>query len=213
MLELSFPGQAGRWGLRRGSYRWEGRPHQHRIGLGFEGTGACYPAAGQGGPPRHREGTRLIKYLGSKRLLVPLILERVEALGGARTVLDLFSGTARVAHALKERGYVVHANDHNAYAAALGTCYVGAERRRWQARAERLIAELDALPGRPGWFTDTFCKRARYLMPINGARVDAIRTRIARFWLVPEMEAIALGRLMEVADRVELHNVVLMTVL
>ena len=145
----------------------------------------------------------MIKYLGSKRLLVPLILERVEALGGARTVLDLFSGTARVAHALKERGYVVHANDHNAYAAALGTCYVGAERRRWQARAERLIAELDALPGRPGWFTDTFCKRARYLTPRNGARVDAIRTRIARLSLEPELEAIALVSLMEAADRVD----------
>jgi adenine-specific DNA-methyltransferase len=145
----------------------------------------------------------LIKYLGSKRLLVPLILERVQALGRVRTVLDLFSGTARVAHALKERGYVVHANDHNAYAATLATCYVAAERSRWRARAERLIAELDALPGRPGWFTETFCKRARYLTPRNGARVDAIRTRIARLSLEPELEAIALVSLMEAADRVD----------
>src|SRR5262245_10550371 len=28
LLELSFAGPAGRWELRRGSYRWEGRPHQ-----------------------------------------------------------------------------------------------------------------------------------------------------------------------------------------
>ena len=64
-----------------------------------------------------------------------------------RTVLDLFSGTARVGHALKARGYRVHANDHNAYAAALATCYVAADRTRWGVRAERLIAELDQLPG------------------------------------------------------------------
>lgn len=153
----------------------------------------------------------MIKYLGSKRALMPRILERVEALAtrsaarGApiRTVLDLFSGTARVAHALKARGYRVHANDHNAYAAAIATCYVQADRRRWQARAERLIAELDAMPGRPGWFTETFCVRARYLMPRNGARVDAIRERIAALALAPELEAVALVSLMEAADRVD----------
>jgi PAS domain S-box-containing protein len=28
MIELRFPGQAGHWEVRRGSYRWEGRPHE-----------------------------------------------------------------------------------------------------------------------------------------------------------------------------------------
>jgi nitrogen fixation/metabolism regulation signal transduction histidine kinase len=28
LLEFAFPARAGRWELRRGSYRWEGRPHQ-----------------------------------------------------------------------------------------------------------------------------------------------------------------------------------------
>src|SRR5262245_3143196 len=28
MLEMALPGGAGRWELRRGGYRWEGRPHQ-----------------------------------------------------------------------------------------------------------------------------------------------------------------------------------------
>jgi adenine-specific DNA-methyltransferase len=145
----------------------------------------------------------LIKYLGSKRRLVPLILEQVGRLEGVRGVLDLFSGTARVGHALKDRGHRVHANDHNAYAAALATCYVQADRRRWAARAAGLIAELDRLPGAPGWFTETFCMRARYLRPDNGARVDAIRERIASLGLEPELEAIALVSLMEAADRVD----------
>ncbi len=153
----------------------------------------------------------MIKYLGSKRVLLPLILEQVETLAHAatadgrpiRTVLDLFSGTARVGHMLKARGYRVHANDHNDYAAALATCYVRADRRRWQTPAERLIAELDALTGVPGWFTETFCQRSRYLRPENGARVDAIRERIATLGLDPELEAIALVSLMEAADRVD----------
>jgi len=145
----------------------------------------------------------VIKYLGSKRVLIPRILEQVAGLAGVRSVLDLFSGTSRVGHALKARGYRVHANDHNAFAATLATVYVQSDRRRWQAPAERLIAELDALPGRAGWFTETFCVRARYLQPDNGARVDAIRERIASMALEPELEAIALVSLMEAADRVD----------
>ena len=145
----------------------------------------------------------MIKYLGSKRVLLPRILELVERMEGVRTVLDPFSGTARVAHALKRRGLRVHANDHNAYAATLAACYVGADRRRWRARTERLLAELDALPGKRGWFTRTFCVRARYLQPANGARVDAIRERIAALDLEPALEAIALTSLMEAADRVD----------
>ena len=48
----------------------------------------------------------MIKYLGSKRLLVPRILACVRALPDVRRVLDLFSGTSRVASAngLAKRG-------------------------------------------------------------------------------------------------------------
>ena len=145
----------------------------------------------------------MIKYLGSKRVLVPRILEEVERLQDVRTVLDAFSGTSRVAHALKSRGYRVHANDHNAYAATLATAYIQADRQRWLEPARRLLAELDALPGVPGWFTETFCSLARYFQPANGARVDAIRERIASLGLEPELEAVALVSLMEAADRVD----------
>ena len=42
----------------------------------------------------------MIKYLGSKRLLVSRLVDAI-ARDGARTALDLFSGTSRVGHALK----------------------------------------------------------------------------------------------------------------
>lgn len=145
----------------------------------------------------------MIKYIGSKRLLVGQITALIELLPNASSVLDLFSGTARVGHALKQRGYSVTANDHTAYAHKLATCYVQADRKRWQAPAEKLVRELAALPPRAGYFTETFCVAARYFQPHNGERIDAVREAIAAKALDPELEAILLVSLMEAADRVD----------
>ena len=143
----------------------------------------------------------MIKYLGSKRLLLPAI---VDAVGDEPLrVFDAFSGTARVGHALKTAGHYVVANDHNAYAHTLALCYVQANAARWLEEARERIAELDALPGRDGWFVETYCRRARYLQPANGKRVVAIRERIAEWALEPELEAILLTSLLEAADRVD----------
>ena len=145
----------------------------------------------------------MIKYIGSKRLLLPNIVCAANALPGSRRVLDLFSGTSRVGHAFKAAGYQVTANDHNSYAHRLAQCYVQADRTRVEAQATKLIAELGRLPGRAGYFTETFCLRARYLQPHNGERVDAMRERIAELSLEPVLEAVMLVSLMEAADRVD----------
>lgn len=145
----------------------------------------------------------VIKYLGSKRLLAPAIVAAVRGLGDVEHALDLFSGTSRVAQALKRAGLRVTANDHLAYAATLARCYVEADARELHAPAERLLAELRRIPPRPGYFTQTFCIDARYLKPENGARVDAIRDAIAARDLPPTLEAIAITALLEAADRVD----------
>lgn len=145
----------------------------------------------------------MIKYLGSKRLLVPTIVGTIAALPEVRTVLDLFSGTARVGHALKARGFRVLANDHNDYACMLARCYVQADLEDVIADAEKLIAELQLLPGSAGWFTEVYCERARYFQPKNGARIEAIRERIAQLGLEPELESVVLVSLLEAADRVD----------
>ncbi len=148
-------------------------------------------------------GRAVIKYIGSKRLLLPHIVAAVRALPGARRVLDLFSGTSRVGHALKAEGYEVTANDHNTYAHCLAACYVAADRTRVEADARKLIAELSCVPGRAGYFTETFCVKSRYVQPKNGERIDAIRERIKELSLEPELEAVLLVSLMEAADRVD----------
>ncbi|WP_431267456.1 DNA adenine methylase [Dankookia sp. P2] len=146
----------------------------------------------------------MIKYIGSKRLLIARILEAVGAAAPAgATVLDLFSGTARVGTALKAAGYRTIANDHNAYAHAIATCYVQADAERWAEPARRILADLQRLPPRAGWFTATYCEQARYLHPDNGARVEAIREAIAALGAEPELEAVLLTALLEAADRVD----------
>jgi adenine-specific DNA-methyltransferase len=145
----------------------------------------------------------VIKYLGSKRTLLPLILAAIRSFEGTRSVLDLFSGTSRVGHALKGAGLRVLANDHLAYAHALARCYVEADVEEVERDASLLLRELGALKGSPGWFTDTFCVRSRFFQPRNGERIDAIREAIAAKGLAPELEAVLLVSLMEAADRVD----------
>lgn len=145
----------------------------------------------------------MIKYLGSKRTLLPAIIETIRTLPGVTSVADPFSGTARVGHALKAAGFRVQASDHNAYAATLARCYVQADRADHARAAEKLIAEFNTLPGDPGYFTETFCERSRFFQPKNGARIDAIREAIARKSLDPELESVLLVSLMEAADRVD----------
>ncbi|WP_313576399.1 DNA adenine methylase, partial [Brevundimonas sp.] len=94
----------------------------------------------------------MIKYIGSKRALLGQVIGAVRAAqpqGG--TVCDLFSGTARVGHALKREGFRVWSNDHNAYAHALATAYVQADREVWADKAEAVLAELRAVAPAPGW--------------------------------------------------------------
>jgi len=159
------------------------------------------------GPPAvvllRSAGRSMIKYIGSKRLLVEHIAAVVGKLPEARSVLDLFSGTARVAHALKRRGYAVTANDHTSYALRLAQCYVQADGARLRKQAAALLDELATVEPKAGYFTATFCEASRYFQPKNGARIDAIREAIAARGLEPELEAIALVSLMEAADRVD----------
>lgn len=145
----------------------------------------------------------MVKYIGSKRTLIPNILEMVESIDGVSTVVDYFSGTSRVGHALKAQGYRVTANDYATYAHTIARCYVQADRSRVLRNAEQLVEEFNSLSGKPGYFTKSFCEDARYFKPENGARIDAIRESIEQKSLDPDLKAVMLVSLMEAADRVD----------
>lgn len=145
----------------------------------------------------------MIKYLGSKRLLIPAITAVMQSLPGVHTVVDLFSGTSRVGHALKRLGFRVLANDYLRCAHALASCYVQADRDGVLRAAETLIDELNRLRGTDGYFTRTFCETARFVQPCNGRRIDAIRDAIEQRAPEPELKAVLLTSLLEAVDRVD----------
>ncbi len=150
----------------------------------------------------------MIKYLGSKRALLPWILtvvERVCQVVRIRTVLDPFSGSGRVAHALKARGLQVHASDYATYAYVLARALVGADARVYsRAAIQPLLDRLNALPGKPGWFTERYATEARFFQPFNAARIEAIRKAIEELVGTDEtLRAILLTSLMLAADRVD----------
>lgn len=145
----------------------------------------------------------MIKYLGSKRLLIPRLLTKIDAIGGLATAADLFSGTSRVGHALKKHGLRCTANDHNVYAHTLARCYVAADADRVREDATALLRELMAAPEHDGWFTENYCRQSRFFKPENGRKIEGIRIKIEALSLDPTLEAIALVSLMEAADRVD----------
>ena len=144
----------------------------------------------------------MIKYIGSKRTLVPLI-ERIAGRLPVRTACDLFAGTTRVGQALRRLGLVVHSNDLATYSEAFGHAYIAAGEEVDRDRLDELLADLAALPGVDGYFTQAFCVEARYVQPHNGRRIDAIREALGGFDLSVVERGLVLTALVEAADRVD----------
>ncbi|MEO6117130.1 MAG: DNA adenine methylase, partial [Pseudolysinimonas sp.] len=145
----------------------------------------------------------MIKYLGSKRMLVPVLGAMARAVE-AESAVDLFTGTTRVAQEFKRRGLVVTASDIATYSEVLSDCYIAMDAAAVDLDEVReVIALLSALPGRPGYFTRTFCEESRFFQPKNGARVDAIRDVVESDFRDSPLFPILLTSLMLAADRVD----------
>ena len=145
----------------------------------------------------------MIKYLGSKRMLVQVLGAIAESVG-ARTAVDLFTGTTRVAQELKRRGLTVTACDLATYSEVLSDCYIATDAQDVDERAlADELARLNALPGEPGYFTETFCEASRFFQPRNGARIDAIRNRLEAEHRGSPLYPVLLTSLMLAADRVD----------
>jgi adenine-specific DNA-methyltransferase len=145
----------------------------------------------------------VIKYLGSKRVLVPT-LGRLFTASGARTALDLFTGTTRVAQEFCRQGGVVTAADLATYSEVLAQCYVEIDANQVDlGEVESAIRRLHALEPTRGYFTRAFCEDSRYFQPKNGMRVDAIRNGIDEFYSDSWLRPVLLTSLMEAADAVD----------
>lgn len=145
----------------------------------------------------------MIKYLGSKRTLVP-VLTALAAASQAQTCLDLFTGTTRVAQGFKSLGQHVTAVDLASYSHVLAKTFIELDANYCdQHELRAAIQHLNNLPGEFGYFTETFCEKARFFQPKNGQKIDAMRNAIETDFRDTWLYFPLLASLMLAADRVD----------
>jgi adenine-specific DNA-methyltransferase len=145
----------------------------------------------------------MIKYLGSKKRLVPVLGDMFEK-SGAKTALDMFTGTTRVAQDFKRRGATVTAVDLARYSKVFADCWIATDARDVTLNeVQDALRHLSSLRGEPGYFTQTFCVESRFFQPKNGERVDAIREVLERDYRESPIFPILLTSLILAADRVD----------
>ena len=145
----------------------------------------------------------MIKYLGSKRALLP-VLETLFTASKATTAVDLFTGTTRVAAAMKQIGMHVTAVDTASYSEVFSKSFIELDGQNVDLRElTKAVNSLNQLSGESGYFTEVFCEKARYFQPINGQRIDAIRTAIESDYKQSWMYYPLLSSLLIAADKVD----------
>jgi adenine-specific DNA-methyltransferase len=131
-----------------------------------------------------------VKYIGSKGALLDEILSFLNLhipSQAPKTILDVFTGTTRVAQHLRAHGWTVHSSDLSWASEA----YANAFLLRTPDDDTRIKAFLEllrkAVP-EEDWITKTYCdvpsveaggSRVKMWKPANGKKADGIRNRIA----------------------------------
>lgn len=156
--------------------------------------------------------TEGIKYAGSKRALIPLILGLIEPLA-VGTIFDGFTGTTRVAQACKRAGYTVVANDVAVWSKVFATCYL--LNRQPAVYYEPMIEHLNRLAGKRGWFSENYGGepsgassvqkdgKKRIWQLHNTMKLDAIRNEIDRIAQDEIEKAVLLTSLMLALDKID----------
>ncbi len=155
--------------------------------------------------------TQGIKYAGSKRLLIPRILELIQTTG-ARRVWDAFSGTTRVGQALAQSGFTTISSDAALWSEVFGTCWL-LNTQKPDAYAD-LLEHLNHVKPVDGWFSENyggdpnvFCETIgggkKPFQRKNTQKLDGIRTEIENLHLDPVSRAVALTSLILALDRVD----------
>lgn len=131
-----------------------------------------------------------VKYIGSKASLVEKIFAFVQEhlpAGAPKRILDVFTGTTRVAQAFRSQGWTVTTSDLSWAAEAYSHAFVQRTAASG-ARVGALIQELRAVEPESGWITSTYCDVVtadggvvKMWKPVNGQKADAMREKI-REW-------------------------------
>lgn len=145
----------------------------------------------------------MIKYLGSKRTLMPVLRDLI-ARSEAQTALDLFSGTTRIAREMKSQGLKVTAIDTASYSEVFGKTWIEIDGSQIdQIELLNAIKHLNSLTGIDGFFTENYCSKARFFQTKNGRRIDAIRNEIEKNFKASNLYYPLLTSLIMAADKVD----------
>lgn len=128
--------------------------------------------------------THGVKYIGSKRLLIPYILEAVKDLPIGR-MIDPFTGTTRVAQAFRKKGWDVCAGDLS-WASEAYACLFLQTRPSDLPELQSMVTTLNEIEPHEDWITQNYCDVVtptggiiRVWKSKNGQKADAIRNTIA----------------------------------
>lgn len=124
--------------------------------------------------------TKGIRYLGSKNKIIPTILKVVNNLPlKEKTIIDVFTGTTRVAQAFKEDGWLVTTSDLSWASEAYSSNFIVLSDN---SHLQTHIDEMNKLQGISGWLTNNYCDVTtadggvvKVWKPKNGKKADAMR--------------------------------------
>lgn len=148
-----------------------------------------------------------VKYIGSKKLLLPYILNEVRRVG-VETAIDVFSGTTRVAQYLRQNGVKTTTSDLSWATSCYAETYVH------NADNEHLRAHItlmnDIAPAR-GWLTENYSGKnvdapredGRCFQPKNTMKADAARDYIETLELARWEKATLITSVIRALDAVD----------
>jgi len=101
---------------------------------------------------RYEESTQGIKYAGSKREIIPRILDLIPK--DVSTILDGCSGSTRVSQSFRKSNYQTTANDLADYSRVFAECFLLNIKEK--SYYQEWIDHLNSLSGIDGWFSKNY---------------------------------------------------------
>lgn len=97
-----------------------------------------------------------VRYLGSKSKILPLIMQVIDDLDKEdMKVIDVFTGTTRVAQALKMRGYDVTTSDLSWASEVYSEAFIC--NNGDVSHLQQYIDQLNLVPAKADWLTNNYC--------------------------------------------------------
>lgn len=158
----------------------------------------------------------MLKYLGSKRLLIDWINNAVNAIVNVDEdlskkekykirIYEPFAGSCRVGYSFKKQGFFVIAGDYLEFVYVIAKSFIEADRNDYPPeKVLPILNKLQNLEPVDDWFVQRYSKEALYFQHFNAQKIAAIRIAIDKEAGGDEtLRAILLTSLLLAADAVD----------